>query len=328
MRKKNPPVLVDPVDPNPALSRPQLMKLIAKFKRPPEVRWLRTGIHALDLACGGGIPIGRCIEVFGSESAGKSLLAWTIAAVVQRLGGVIILFDLEATAPAEFMRLVGVNVETLIMPQETPRTVEELRESLKDIVSQIRAVDKDVPILAIWDSVAATSANGEWEDLDTYEVKANVGARAKAMSEFFRKFTLYLAKEDITLICVNQIREKIGVLYGKKTDSPGGMGLKFHASMRIELNGGKRVELNGKAVGRVCYASVVKNKCASPFRKAELNIMVNKGYDHHAGLLEILIDSGRVKKEHGGFSIGEKKYKADELAEAVKENPDLLKEWL
>lgn len=309
----------------------KLVKLLQKARHPKEVRWIRTGIHAIDLMIGGGIPRGRIIEIFGGESGGKSLLAWQIAKAVQDLGGVVLLYDIEATAPAKFMIALGVNTEDVIMGEigGDVTTVEMIRDDLKNRVEEIRDIDKDIPILVIWDSVAATSCEGEWENKDKMESKEHaMGRRGEAMSKFFRQWTEYLDKNDVTLICVNQLRDKIGVMFGRKDESPGGRGLKYHASVRLELTRSKKIEKDGNVIGVLCRAIVQKNKVAPPFRKSEdLRIMWGTGFDPESGLIDLLIESGRVKKEKESLVVGDGKYKASELGKLLQEHPEILEEW-
>lgn len=308
----------------------QLAKLVNRYKHPDKLEWVRTGIHALDLCIGNGIPRGRVIEIFGDEQGGKSLLAWEITIAFQKLNAVVILCDVEATAPREFMQLLGVNVDDIVEPPETPRTVEDVRDFVKKVTDEVRLIDKTIPILVIWDSVAATSAFREWENFEKFQPKEiNVGTRAQAVSKFFREFTSYMSKNDVTMIAVNQVRDKIGVMFGKTHDSPGGRGLKFHASVRLELNKSKRIDRDGKTVGVMCRIYTEKNKTAPPFRKAVLDIYWNKGFDRTSGMIDILSDTGRISDvKQGTFKIGEQKYKESDIAKAIEEHPELVAEWI
>jgi len=305
----------------------ELLSIIGKYKRMPEVRWLRTGLHALDLAIGNGIPLGRIVEIYGNESSGKSLLAWTVAKAFQNVGGIVILFDVEATAPREFMEQVGVNHELFILGDG--KTVEEIKAEIIEKVNEIRGVDKECPILIIWDSIAATTSDGEWEDKGALIPKSNMGSRAKAMSEFFRQLTIWLTEQNVTLFCINQVREKIGIVYGNKEESPGGRGLKFHASLRIQINRGKQLKDDGVYQGQKAALTIFKNKVGPQFRKAEIDIRPEVGYDVWTGLVDMLIAAKRVESINGGyFKYHDKKYDDKEIAKACEENPELLKEWI
>lgn len=306
-----------------------LESLLNKARHPKEPKWIRSGVHAIDLCIGGGIPLGRTIEIFGNEQSGKSLLAWTIAKAFQDAGGVIILYDVEATAPVKFMQRIGVKVEEVMMPDEELDTVEAIRDSMTKMVTDIRAIDKDRPILVIWDSVAATSSTGEWEDHGKMEMKDHsMGARGGAMSRFFRGWTTWMDKHNVTLVCVNQLRDRVGKMWGPEQESPGGHALKFHASVRVELTKGKRIEKDGLPIGVICRVSIPKNKMAFPFRKAEVNILEDAGFEVNSGLIELLERAGRLKSDKGWVAVGEKKYRASALTEILSENPSLLDDWL
>ena len=302
-----------------------LAKLIKDARHPEKIEWLSTGIHAVDLAIGHGIPLGRTLEIFGNESAGKSLLTYSIAKAFQKAGGVVILFDIEATAPMEFMKSLGVDTDSVILPDEEVCTIEDIRDSLIKIVELIRAIEPGIPILAIIDSIAATTSRGEWEDEEKIKAKDNaMGKRAEAFSQFFRKHTVWMAKNNVTLCCVNQMREKIGIVFGNPETTPGGKAVKHHSSIRIKLSQGKKLTLEDKIVGVECKITIEKNKVAAPFKKAILRINQNMGFDTNGGLLEILEQLGRVTTHTGGFQYGEKKYKNSEIETALAENPELL----
>ena len=309
--------------------RAEILKLISEHKKEDEIQWIRTGIHAIDLLVGNGIPMNKVIEIFGSEASGKSLLAWTIAKAFQKVGGVVVLYDVEGTAPKEWMRKLGIDTKLFMEPLEYPKTVEEIRDSIRETVNSIRKIDKDVPTLIILDSIAACTSNGEWEDVKELKPKINIGARAKSFSEFFRQFSQFLSENDVTLVCVNQIRDKIGVMWGKKEESPGGKALKFQASIRLEINSGAGIkDKDNNVIGVYAKIKTEKNKCAPPLRSIkEAAIYWDRGYDEYGGLLEVLEKTGRVKiGERGSFSVGDKNYKS--IEKAIEENPELIKEWI
>lgn len=306
-----------------------LAKMIKDARHPSVVKWIRTGVHALDLAIGNGIPLGRTIEIFGNEQAGKSLLAWLIAKAFQKAGGIVLLFDIEATAPTEFMQTLGLKTDEIILPSEEINTIEDVRDSLVETVTKIRDIDPEVPILAILDSVAATTSRGEWENEEDMKVKDNpMGRRAEAFSKFFRTHTVWMDKNNVSLCCVNQLRDKIGVMFGRKDESPGGRALKFGASVRIELTRGKKIELNEKHIGLECRVHIQKNKVAVPFRSTILRVMFGQGFDPFSGLIPVLASAERIKEVTGGFEYGEKKYKNADLESVIAEHPELVNEWL
>ena len=301
--------------------------------QPPPIRWVRTGIHALDLLFGGGIPLGRIIEIFGDESTGKSLLAWTIAKAWQDMGGVVIVFDTEATAPKKFMRRVGVNVDELIYRR--PQTIEELESELLLLLNVLTKADPDVKILFIHDSIAATSSKGEWEyDKKTKMLipkEAEMAARARAMSRLMRHSAAFISQHNAVYIGVNQVRDKIGVMFGEKTTTPGGRAIKFHASIRLQLNRGGRIDVEGqRPIGVVCNAFVKKNKCAEPFRKAPLRIIWKRGFDEWGGLAEVLEESGRIAPagKAGFFKIGKIRFRRKNLPLIVSKRKELLEDLL
>ena len=302
-------------------------KLISRLGSPPEIKWLRTGLHALDLMFGNGVPLGRILEVYGDESTGKSLLGWTIAKAFQEAGGIVVVFDTEATAPKKFMTQVGVNVEELIYRR--PSSLEDLETELFTIHEALTKLDPNLKILYLHDSVAATSSKGEF----VYDKKtkmlvpkeAEMAARARAMSRLMRHISLRLADSEATYIAINQVRDKIGVLYGEKTTTPGGRALKFHASIRVQLSRGGRIDAEGaRPVGVICNAFIKKNKVAEPFRKAPLRIIWKEGFDRFAGLPEILEQVERVTIDRGRIKYGKLKFRARSLPKIIRRKPELI----
>lgn len=312
----------------------KLRKIIGNLGQIPTVKWMRTGIHALDLMIGGGIPIGRIIELYGDESTGKSLLAWTIAKAWQEAGGIVVVFDTEATAPKKFMRRVGVNVEELIYRR--PETIEELEKECLLLINVLTKADPEARILFIHDSIAATSSEGEWE----YDKKTKMrmpkdfemASRARAMSKLMRHVAGILSKYNAVYIGVNQVRDKIGVMFGEKTTTPGGRAIKFHASVRIQLNRGGRIDVEGqKPIGVICNAFIKKNKCGEPFRKAPLRIHWKQGFDEWAGLAEVLEMEGRIQAvsgKPGYFKHKNLKFRRKNISIVVKRRKSLLEEML
>jgi recombination protein RecA len=310
----------------------KIRKIIGSLGQPKSIKWMRTGIHALDLMLGGGIPIGRIMELYGDESTGKSLLAWTIAKAWQENGGVVVVFDTEATAPKKFMQRVGVNVDEIIYRK--PETIEELEKELLLLINVLTKADKDAKILFIHDSIAATSSEGEWEWDKKAKMKVpkdhEMASRARAMSKLMRHAAGKLSNLNAVYIGVNQVRDKIGVMFGEKTTTPGGRAIKFHASIRLQLNRGGRIDVEGqRPVGVICNAFVKKNKCAEPFRKAPLRILWRSGFDTYAGLAEVLEDAGRiVQVKPGVFKHKNLKFRRKNLPLIVKRRKSLLEDLL
>jgi recombination protein RecA len=291
---------------------------------------MRTGIHALDLMFGNGVPLGRIIELFGDESTGKSLLAWEIAKSWQRKGGVVVVFDTEATAPKRFMARIGLNIKDIIYRK--PETIEELEQEFFAIHNSLQKNEPGLRVLYIHDSVAATSSKAEWEvDLKTKMLIPKEGgemaARARAMSRFARRMASYISSSQSVYLAVNQVRDKIGVMYGEKTTTPGGRALKFHSSIRLQLNRGARIDQAGtKPIGVICNAFVKKNKCAEPFRKAPLRILWKEGFDRYGGLVEILEAQERIKRAKAGrFRYNGITFRTKSIEKIVRECPELLK---
>ena len=308
----------------------ELRKIIKSFGKPPKIRWVRTGIHALDLMLGNGVPLGRIVELFGDESTGKSLLAWEIAKAWQRKGGIVIVFDTEATAPKKFMQKIGVNVGHLIYRK--PETLEELERDFFTILNSLVKVDPKIKMLFIHDSVAATTSQSEWEvDKKTKMLVpkegAEMAARARAMSKFMRRMAVQISNYSATYLAVNQVRDKIGIIYGEKTTTPGGRALKFHSSIRLQLNRGARIDQEGmKPIGVICNAFVKKNKCAEPFRKAPLRIIWKEGFDRFGGLVEILETQERIKALGSGrYSYESKRFRSNSIEKIVTSNPELIR---
>lgn len=327
-----------------ASNKVALLKLVKKFKAPEGVKWFRTGIHALDLILGGGFPLGRIIEVSGTESAGKSTLGWLVAKVFQDMDGAVIFYDVEATEPVENARKLGVDVDAIFRPDPMPDVVEYIRPSIVQIVTDIKKVAPTAPILVLWDSIAATSTLLQWEEgekgYETRQAKdVTMGARARAFSDFFSEYTHWLYENNVTLFCINQRRDKIGG-WGAKDDSPGGRALKYHAAVRLKLTRGKKLTVSDNVIGFECHAKTEKNKFAPDSRQAELRFSFESGkaFDNFAGLTEVLEQSGRIKvakdgklvatdKEIAGFELSHES-EFDTVQLAVEKMPLLLQDWI
>jgi len=306
-----------------------LLKLVKKYGEAKKIEWVRTGIHALDLILGGGFPMRRIIELYGTESAGKSTLGWQLAKVFQENGGVVIFMDMESTEASENAKKLGVDIDLVFRPEPMPETVEQVRDSLVATVNDIREAAPDAPILVLWDTIAATSTIRQWENFDKRQAKdVTMGAVAAALSQYFQEFARWLNTNNVTMLCINQIREKIGVMFGNPETTPGGRALKYYATIRLKLSRGKKLTVSDKVIGFECPATVIKNKCAPMFRDAKLKFLFAEGqaFDRNAGLLEVLEKAGRVRITKAGFKVGEKEY--DELPKAIEENPTLLADWI
>jgi recombination protein RecA len=273
--------------------RGSIMKLGSKERQ--AVDSIPTGSIALDLALGvGGIPRGRITEVFGPESSGKTTLCQHVIAEAQRAGGIAAFIDVEHALDPGYARSCGVNVDELLVSQ--PDTGEQALEITETL---IRSGGVDIVVV---DSVAALVPRAEIEGEmgDSF-----VGIQARLMSQALRKLTGAVSRSNTSLVFTNQLREKIGVMFGNPETTPGGRALKFYASVRLDIRRVETIKVGTESVGNRVRVKVVKNKVSPPFRVAEFDVMYGEGISREGGLLDVGVAMDVVTKTGAWFTFGE-----------------------
>ena len=282
------------------------------------VEAIPSGSLALDLALGvGGIPRGRIAEIFGPEGSGKTTLGQHIIAEAQKLGGMAAYIDVEHALDPSYARHCGVNVDDMLISQ--PDTGEQALEITEALV---RSGAVDVIVI---DSVAALVPRAEIEGEmgDTH-----VGLQARLMSQALRKLAAAISKSGTAVVFINQLREKVGIVFGNPEVTPGGRALKFYSSIRIDLRRAETIKQGTEAIGSRVRARVVKNKVAPPFRRAEFDIMFDHGISREGNLVDLGVELGLVKKagvffSYGDIRLGQGKESAKQY---LSQNPELAQE--
>jgi recombination protein RecA len=277
-----------------------------------------TGALALDLALGiGGLPRGRVVEIFGPESSGKSTLAMHVVAEAQRNGGVCAYIDAEHAMDPMYAQAIGVNVDDLYISQ--PDTGEQALE-IADMLIRSGALD-----VVVIDSVAALVPRAE---IEGEMGDSHVGLQARLMSQALRKLTANLNRSRTICIFINQLREKIGVMFGSPETTPGGRALKFYSSVRLDIRRIESIKDGAEITGNRTRVKVVKNKVSAPFKQAEFDIMYGRGISREGSLLDVAVDLGIVKKSGAWFT-----YEGEQLGQGrenvktfLSENLDLVVE--
>jgi recombination protein RecA len=283
-----------------------------------QVETVSTGALALDLALGvGGLPRGRVVEIYGPESSGKSTLAMHVVAEAQRNGGICAYVDAEHAMDPVYAHNIGVDIDELLISQ--PDTGEQALE-ITDMLVRSGALD-----VIVIDSVAALTPRAEIEGEmgDTH-----VGLQARLMSQALRKLTANLNKSNTVCVFINQLREKIGVMFGSPETTPGGRALKFYSSVRLDIRRIESIKDGVEVVGSRTRVKVVKNKVAPPFKQCEFDIMYGKGISREGSLLDIGVDLGIVKKSGAWYTYeGEQLGQGRENAKTfLTENPEIMVE--
>jgi recombination protein RecA len=255
-------------------------------------RWISTGSLLLDYTCSnrrnGGLPEGRIIEIFGPPSIGKSHIATQIAASTQKMGGIVVYIDTENATSVENLAMLGVDVSKRFVYVDTHCT-EEVFQVAESTIMKAKGMNKDVPITIVWDSVAASSPKAEL--LGDYD-KESIGLQARAISKGMRKITGVIGQTNTLFVILNQIRTKIGVMYGDPTTTPGGKAIPFHASTRIKLGAGQPLKDGDDVIGINVSAKTIKNKVAPPFRTVNFEIHFGKGIVEHEQIFDVLRKNG------------------------------------
>ncbi len=287
-----------------------------------EIRSIASGALSLDLALGGGFPRGRVVEIFGPESSGKTTLTLHVIANAQRTGGICAFVDAEHALDPSYARKLGVKLDDLLVSQ--PDTGEQALEIVETLVRS-NAVD-----VVVVDSVAALVPRAEIEGEmgDSF-----VGLQARLMSQALRKLTACISKSDCLVIFINQIREKVGVMFGSPETTSGGRALKFYSSVRVDIRRIGQIKEGEEVVGNRTKVTVVKNKVAPPFRKVEFDILYARGISYEGDLLDLGMTAGHVLKSGTWFSLkhpkdgeirlGQGREKARQF---LTDNPDLAQE--
>ncbi len=277
-----------------------------------------TGVLSLDIALGlGGVPRGRVIEIFGPESSGKTTVALHIIAEAQKMGGTAAFIDAEHALDATYARNIGVDIDNLLVSQ--PDTGEQALE-ICEVLVRSGAVD-----VVVIDSVAALVPKAE---IDGEMGDAHVGLQARLMSQALRKLTGITSKSRTVNIFINQLREKVGVMFGNPETTPGGRALKFYASLRLEVRKIEALKQGSEVVGNRTRVKVVKNKVAPPFKQADFDIMYGAGVSREGTILDMAVEANIVSKSGAWYAYGDDRLGQgrENVKEYFKEHSDLLDE--
>jgi len=283
-----------------------------------DVPAISTGSLSLDLALGvGGMPRGRVVEVFGPESSGKTTLTLHVIANAQKQGGTAAFIDVEHALDPDYAKRLGVNLDTLLVNQ--PDTGEQALE-IAELLTRSNAID-----VIVVDSVAALVPKAE---LEGQMGDSHVALQARLMSQALRKLTSVISKSKTCLIFINQIREKIGVMFGNPETTPGGRALKFYSSVRVDIRRIGSIKDGERIIGNRVRAKIAKNKVAAPFKKAEFDIMFNQGISRSGDIVDLGVEAQVVEKSGTWFSYGEIRLGQgrENTKKFIESKPELLQE--
>ena len=283
-----------------------------------QVETVPTGSISLDIALGqGGFPKGRIIEIYGPESSGKTTLALHAVAEVQKAGGIAGFIDAEHALDPKYAKAIGVNIDDLYISQP-----DNGEQALEITETMVRSGAMDIIVV---DSVAALVPKAE---IDGDMGDSHVGLHARLMSQAMRKLTGIVAKTNCVVIFINQLREKVGVMFGNPETTTGGRALKFYASVRIDVRRIEALKQNGEVIGNRTRAKIVKNKVAPPFREAEFDIMFGEGISREGDILDVATNLDIVQKSGAWYAyLGEKIGQGRENAKTyLKQNPEVCEE--
>ena len=281
---------------------------------PVNVAAISTGSLSLDLALGvGGVPKGRIVEIYGPESSGKTTLALHILASAQKQGGEVAFIDVEHALEPAYARALGVDIDNLLISQ--PDTGEQALDITEALVRS-GAID-----VVVVDSVAALLPRSE---LEGEMGESSVGVVARLMSQALRKLAGTISKTNCIVVFINQLREKIGVMYGNPETTPGGRALKYFASVRIDVRRIETLKVNGEMVGNRTRAKVIKNKVAPPFKEAEFDIIYGEGISKIGEIIDLGVKLELIEKAGAWFTVGDARIQGrDGVKEYLKEHPDV-----
>ncbi len=281
-----------------------------------DIEAIPTGCLSVDMALGvGGVPRGRIIEIFGPEASGKTTLAQHIVAEVQKQGGVAAFVDAEHALDPDYARKIGVKVDELLISQ--PDSGEQALDIVETLVRS-NAID-----VIVVDSVAALTPKAE---IEGEMGQSHMGLQARLMSQALRKLTSIISKSHTVVIFINQIRHKIGVMFGNPETTPGGNALKFYCSVRIEVRRAAQIKKGDTIIGNRVKLKVVKNKVAAPFQTTEFDIMYNQGISKEGDLIDIAVEKGIISKSGHSHSYEEEKMGMgrENAKQYLRDNPKLF----